>query len=273
MTKKPGIYGPDDPEAQAILKVLRGAYEKQAEEFGRAEPRADDGSLAVVAWNAVVLGHPNRFESMRETGEFAHRVAELMRLNGHIRPEASPYAGAMLAGLLSYLWSTQNVMYLDPEFARGQAGAVSELIKDINQNWSPPDGKPWFAAIRSFPSHVKTGLNKVQKQTYENVYKVLKPIISEFGETAIRSLVAVGKAHPQALPGATAYVCGVLIEQNVYSPLDGSVPEDMDKALTEAFLSVERDNEARYYPYLMRGFESVRNRQFDELDRWRIEDR
>ena len=74
------------------------------------------------------------------------------------------------------------------------------------------------------------------------------------------------------MPGAAAYISGVLIEKNTFSPLDESVPEDIGETLTEAFNTIDLANESRYFPYLSKGFEAVRNQETNELDRWRNED-
>jgi hypothetical protein len=70
---------------------------------------------------------------------------------------------------------------------------------------------------------------------------------------------------------AAAYVTGVLAIKNRYSPLDGSVPEYKHEKLTDAVWALNGANEGRFMPYLIEGFESVRNAEPDELERWRLE--
>lgn len=49
------------------------------------------------------------------------------------------------------------------------------------------------------------------------------------------------------------------------------MPEDKHEKLTDAVWALNDANEGRFMPYLMEGFESVRNAEPDELERWRLE--
>jgi hypothetical protein len=272
MKMKPGIYGPDDPEVQDIMDVLKSAYQAQAEVSGLAEPTDDNDSLESIAWNAVVMGHPNRFPDMPETASFARQVVDKLVEGGHLHHDARLYAVYMVAGLLRMLWDRQNLMYLDPEFARGQAGALEQMIEDLNQNWSPAENQPWFSDAEAFPKKVDDALAHIDAQTWDGVYQVLDPTMAEIQQEGIRILEDVGTAYPDALPGIAAYISGVVIVKNTFSPLDGSVPESIGERLTKVYHALDSDNEGRIYPYLMKGFQAVREKEENELDRWRRED-
>jgi len=269
MTNKP--QPPEDPEMQAFLQVIEAAYAEQERRVGKVDILPEDGSLQSTVWNAIVLGYPNRIQDMRETTSFAREVVCRLTDNGHLPEIIGTHASPMISAFLRFLWDRQNLMYLDPKFALGQARALEALIGDINMHWSPPDDAAWFPQVSGFAVEVDESLARIQAQTYETVYDILRPVIEELGQRAASILAAIEGEFPDALPAATAYVCGILIERNSFSPLDGSVPEDIGEAMDSAYFQVDRDNEQRYLPYLRHGFDSV-NDETDELDRWRIED-
>jgi hypothetical protein len=92
------------------------------------------------------------------------------------------------------------------------------------------------------------------------------PKLREEAEAVLESLAGTDVAA-----AAAAYITGILAIKNRYSPLDGSVPEDKHEKLTDAVWALNAANEGRFMPYLMEGFESVRNAEPDELERWRLE--
>jgi hypothetical protein len=272
MKKKPGIYGPDDPEVQDIMNVLRSAYEVQAAVSGRVEPQANANTVEAIAWNAVVMAHPNRFPDMPETTSFANLVVQQLSAGNFLRAGARPHAPCMVAGLLRFLWDSQNLMYLDPQVARGQAGTFQQMIEDVNRNWTSADKQIWFSHVSGFPAKVDQALAYIHAQTWENVYKVLDPTMAELEAEALQILDNVDAAYPDALPGVAAYVSGTVIVKNTFSPLDGSVPESVGERLTKVYHALDSNNESRFFPYLTRGFQAVREEQESDLSRWRRED-
>lgn len=81
-------------------------------------------------------------------------------------------------------------------------------------------------------------------------------------------LARIGKASPEALAGAAAYLTGVVASKNVFTPLEGE--DDMHKHMTAVVNALSDSNEDRFLQYLMKGFEAVRTLEPDELARWRV---
>ena len=77
---------------------------------------------------------------------------------------------------------------------------------------------------------------------------------------------------PDMLAAVAAYLAGTVIVKNTFSPLDGSVPESIGERMTKLYHAIDSDNDGRFFSYLTKGFESVRQEQESELERWRSED-
>jgi hypothetical protein len=262
---------PQDDSLRDIVNALRGAYQAVEEKYGAATVRHVEGGIDDILSNAVVMGYPNRFEDMREAAAFTQLIAEKLARSGFLPAAAMPHAPVMLAGLLRHLWDSQNLMYLAPEMAEGQAGTVRVLVDDIVANWAPPDGKPWYALVEPAPRLVDDVLTFIDKLKWEEIYKHLDVRMDGLAKDLKAMLDKVRASHPTALGACAAYVSGTVIVKNTFSPLDGSVPESIGERLTKVYHALDADNEARFWEYLVKGFERVRNRQPDELDRWRME--
>src|SRR5438132_1383254 len=91
---------PDDPDMQALMQVLDAVYAEQERKVGKVDIRPEDGSLETSAWNAIVLGHPNRIQDMRGTTAFALDLVSRLIDNGKLRPAAGAFAPAMIAAFL-----------------------------------------------------------------------------------------------------------------------------------------------------------------------------
>jgi hypothetical protein len=112
---------------------------------------------------------------------------------------------------------------------------------------------------------------KLEALDYESVYKHLDPEMQNLQKLATAALNEVNTKHPAATPGAMAWLLGTVIEKNVYSPLDGSVPEDYSDRLNKIFDTLERSAEGAFMPWLADGFRAVRESEIDELQRWKNE--
>ena len=259
-----------DPQLDAIAALLRGVQAQQAQE-NPTTLRNPERSVDDVAWNAVVLGHPNRFSDMPEVFSFAETIAvKLQKLNSIPQP-AAPYAPVILSGLLNFLWRSQNLSYLDPQMAQGQAGTLRVAIATIAREWAPPDRQPWFATLAAFPRAVDAAMRKLESLTYENVYKHLDPEMNDLQALAVNALKVVKTNYGAATPAAMAWLLGTVIQKNVFSPLDGSVPEDYSDRLNKIYDNLERAAEDAFMPWLMDGFKAVREDGMDELQRWKMD--
>ena len=264
--------GGDSADAQLddLMSVLQGVYSQQAKE-NPTKLRTPERSIDDVVWNAVVVGHPNQFSDMPEVFALAQKITRKLLDRNAIPDQAAPYAPAILSGLLNYLWRSQNLAYLDPEMARGQAGAVKVAVQTIAKDWAPPTHQPWFRPLGEFPFAVDAALAKLDSLSYEDIYKHLDIEMKRLQTLATAALKEVDTRHRAATPAAMAWLLGTIIQKNVFSPLDGSVPEDYSDRLNNIYNTLERSAEAAFMPWLASGFKAVRDGGIDELQRWRNE--
>ncbi len=72
--------GPESAGADEVLdevvKVMFATQQAEEEELGAVELRPREGSLEDIAWNAVVVGHPNRFEDVAEASQYGRSSRE-----------------------------------------------------------------------------------------------------------------------------------------------------------------------------------------------------
>jgi hypothetical protein len=155
--------------------------------------------------------------------------------------------------------------------AKGQAGTLKVAVATIAREWAPPDGQPWFAPLAAFPRAVDAALKKLESLTYETVYKHLDPEMQKLQALAMAALKEVDTTHRGATPAAMGWLLGTVIQKNVFSPLDGSVPEDYADRLNKIYDQLERSAEGAFMPWLMDGFKEVREAGADDLQRWKME--
>lgn len=263
--------GEDDGSMRQIMEGVMGAQQAVEEKYGRAAVRDVEADADDIAWNAVVMGHPNRFEDTPESVAFAGQVAQKLVQRGFLPVSAMEHAPTMLAGLLRHLWDSQNLNYLGQDAAESQAGAVLALLEDIRANWAPPDSKDWYSLVEPAPRLIDELLAFIDDLRWEDVYKHLDQRMDALVGQLNAMLAKVQGTHPAALGGCAAYVCGVVMAKNIFSPLDGSVPESIGKRLTRVYHELASGNESRFFTYLTKGFQKVANRPVDELARWRMD--
>ena len=261
----------DDGGARLIMEALLGAQQAVEEQYGRVTLRDVENDAADIAWNAVVAGHPNAFESMPESVAFATQVARRLVQRGELDDAAMPHAPVLLAGMLRHLWDSQNLHFLAPELAEGQAGAVRALIDDIRARWSPPDAQDWYALVEPAAAAIDELLSFIDGLRWEEVYEHLDPGMDALAQRLVAMLDEVEARHPSALAGCAAYVSGTVMARNTFSPFDGSVPESIGERLAGVYHALDRDNPSRFLDYLSRGFATVTARPLDELARWRMQ--
>jgi len=261
----------DDGSMHEIMEAIMGAQLEAEEIYGAAAIRDVEAGIEDILWNAVVAGHPNRFEDIPESVAYSLQVARKLERRGFLPACAMPYAPSMLAAGLRHLWDSQNLNYLSPDFAEGQAGAVHALVEDIAANWAPPVSKSWYVLVEPVPRLIEEVLAFIHGLSWENIYKHLDSRMEVLSEQLKEILDKVNASHPTALAACAAYVSGVVMVKNTFSPLEGSVPESIGERMTKVFHALDADNESRYFSYLSKGFEKVANRAPDELARWRME--
>jgi hypothetical protein len=256
-----------DEVLDTFMDVLLATQQQTEEEVGPVRLRPREDRLEDIAWNAVVVGHPNRFEDAAEASDFARLLTRKLIGRGHLPVAAEPYAPAMLAGLMWFLWSSQKTAYLEPELVEGQTGTVLAMLRDIGAAWSPPPSTAWHASVRQFARQTSDVLASLDREPWGSQHVKIAEQIPRLLKDAQDRLARIAADAPEALAGCAAFITGTLAVENRYSPLDGS--DDMYEALTNAVWSLNSDNEGRFMTYLWDGFETVRSREFDELARWR----
>lgn len=267
--EEPGTHA-DRKDMDDILKALSGIYAQQEAEMGKASVREEHG-LKDITHNAVVVGYPNRFEDMPETMAYIHQLANKLIQQGYLEKTTTPYANNLLAAMLKHLWSTQNLMYLSPEMVQGQAGTLQVFIDDINKYWKAPGKTAWFQHVKNYPKQVDKALKYIDSLKWEEIYKHLDRTMDELFDLAVAQLKKVKKKHPEVLGLCNAYVAGVVMEKNTFSPLQGSVPESIGERLDDLYYKLSKDHEAMFFNYLTEGFKSVREKELNELERWKME--
>ncbi len=263
----------DDASVNAIGRLIMGHHQAQEERIGKVRLRPREDKLEDIAWNAIVIGHPNRFEDPADAVAFARFLTAKLIARGHLTAVSNPYSTTMLVGLLWYLWSNQKLPYLEPELVQVQTSALIALIDDIWNHWAPLDDDQAKRDLDAFKARVEDCLASLDDQSWEEVTTSMKERIPELALEAKQLLDRLTRSSPFSLAGASAYVAGVLAEKNVYSALDGSVPEQKQALLTDALWAISNANDSRFRPYLWAGLEPLRKREPDELARWRTEAR
>jgi len=261
----------DDGSMRDIMVAVMGAQQAAAEVYGRAAVRDVESDIEDIVWNAVVMGHPNRFADIPESVAFAQQVVRKLVAHAALPESTMQHAQVMVAGLLRYLWDTQNLNDFGEDFAAGQAGAVSALLEDIRANWVAPGDNAWYGLMEPVASAIDETLSFIAGLSWEDVYTHLDPRMDALAQDLKTRLQQVQTLHPAALAGCAAYVSGMVMAKNTFSPLDGSVPESIGERLTGVYHALAKDNEARFFAYLAKGFEEVAKRPQDELARWRME--
>ena len=258
-----------EDELQVIMDTILGAQARQEAVDGRVTLRQPERNVDDVLWNAVVIGHGNRFEDMPEAFSFSIQLAAKLHNHSVLPAQAMPYAPIILVGFLYFIWHSQNLTYLAPEMVEGWVGALKVAITELAREWAPPSGRPWFKKLDSFSNMVDAVIERLNDFSYEEIYHHLDPEMSKLQLLAKDILVNIQAKYKQALAGSTGWIMGTIIQKNTFSPLDGSVPEDIGEHLCQIYFEIESIAEGCFMSWLMDGFQGVRERQFDELQRWK----
>jgi hypothetical protein len=252
---------------ETVMAIKLATEQAQEEELSPVVPRENEEGLNDILWNAVVAGHPNRFEDTIEASAYAGIVARKLVARGFVAQQAAPVAHPMLTGLLWWLWSSQNTSYLDPAMVEGQTGTLRVMLDDLAGSNPLEGSEPWRQELRSFAGDVDTVLSALEKVRWEQAYLEIPKRMTALQAQAEALLARIAEASPGALSGAAAYLTGVVAVKNVFTPLEGQ--DDMHKHMTAVVDALSGSNEGRFMQYLAKGFEAIRTREPDELARWR----
>lgn len=248
--------GPGSPDvvAEAMMDLKLATEHALEEEVGPVAPRPVEDTLDDILWNAVVAGHPNRFEDTLEASAFCRTLVRKLEARGYLRPSMLEVAHPMVTGLLWYVWSIQkNTSHLAHELVQGHAGTVGAMVRDITAGGPLSVDATWRGAVLAFPSEVDRTLTFLESLPWEKQHIEIGKHVAALASQAKQLLENVASAAPGALAGVAAFVSGTLAVKNVYTPLEGN--DDMHEQLTAALDGLSRENEARFMAYLTEGFE------------------
>ncbi|NAZ75454.1 CHAT domain-containing protein [Kineococcus sp. T13] len=260
--------GHDVPDAgvDTLVDLLLAGQQADEEERGAVRLRSIERDLDDVAWNAVVLGHPNRFEDPPEASACCRLLARKLVERGHVDRELEPVAHVSLTGLLRFLWSTQKAPHLEHELARGQSDTLVAFLRALPERWDQLVRSPQGPDLLALPGRLAAALAAVDAAAWEDVHEVLE---QELGPLAIEARTLLGRVPGHLVAFAAAFTSGTILTRNTYSSLEGQ--DEAFEAMEALHQHIERDNDARYSLLLAEGFRGVREAAGDELDRWRHE--
>jgi hypothetical protein len=271
------VQGPGDAAAKAetakigeAIVDIQLAVEARAMRSGDAPaPRGVERSEEDILWNAVLASRTQHFESMPEIFDFSTQAMQKLVRLGSIPAEAATYAATGLAGLLKWLWGSQNAVSLPREMIVGQAGTLAQLLRSIQTNW-PPRPSEWFAAVRDVPEQMRATLATLDDlPDDEHLYAPLNAALDKIEQNTKALLTSASGRFPERAPDIAAWILGSLIENNTYSYTQGSVAEDIDEGLSAIHGRLAAGAEGYFMPWLMEGFRPVREQTYDEVSRWR----
>jgi hypothetical protein len=265
-----GAQPGQEPGLNALMNAIIDAQAHQQAVAGTAQLRQPARSAEDVCWNAVVMGHGNRFEDARETVAFTEQVVARLQRHRALPPGSAATATPVLAGLLRFIWRGQNVAWLAPELAEGWSSTVAVAVAELAADISSVDVHLWLAHVHPYERLIDDALARIDALTWEEVYNHLDPEMDALAEAAEAMIERVQRERPERVAAATAWIMGTLLQKNTFSPLDGSVPESIGERLDRITFGLERTAEARFIAWLNEGFRRVRERPPDELQRWKF---
>ncbi|HVO10125.1 MAG TPA: CHAT domain-containing protein [Vicinamibacteria bacterium] len=231
--------------------------------------KAGEGGLEELLRNAVLARRDLAMESMPECFAYARQLAVKLEQVGELPSGKVEQASTALAGLLRWLWRSQNVASIGPDFVAGQVGVLSELLSSLRTSWLPAEAT-WFEEVWPYRDEIPKWLAELDPLPYdEKLYQAMDQVIARIERRGKDLLGSIKKRDPSHIPDAAAWIFGCLIERNTYSPLEGSVPEDIGERLGAVADRLGADGESCFWPWLVRGFEAMREHVPDELERWR----
>jgi CHAT domain-containing protein len=261
----------DKRGADAMLDIMAAVQQAEESERGAVGLRSSERTLRDLAHNAIVIGWPNRFEDMREAAAYVTTLVSKLVQRGFMPAAAQPAAEMVLTGVLHDLWGRQHSVGLQPDLVEGWSNTLVEAIHDVARSWANPDAAPWQERLAQFAQHLNETLAFLEACTYDEVYTHLDTRFKTLAAEATRLLDDVATSHPDAISASYGWLVGTIVRRNTYSPLDGSVPEDIDNRMKRLASELWTSGEQHMARYLMDGFAAVRNREWDELERWRLD--
>ena len=262
-----------DPTVRAVLQIQNAVDQQQVEEHGALRLRRPERSLEDIAWNAIVVGQQNRFDSRDSQTGFAIQIAAKLDALALIPSTATDGIRRILAALLGFHWEMQRKTHLEPERAIGQSNALVIALQQFAEH--TPDGvldvmSPIADAIEGLEPTEEDGADKFQN-ALDALTSGRAPTESPAGlERSIRQgLERCKQESPELQAGAAAWIVGTILLQ-AHAALRQNPPALADQ---QKFLDLHRsiysDLEGWFWPYLMDGYKEVREQQFDFVQKWK----
>lgn len=265
-------HGPqaDDDILQAVTAMMdiQLAMEARTLRSGKGPTGSqDESTVENILRNAVIASREYQLEDMLELYDFAELLVEKLKNKKAISGQALDEAAIAFAGLLHWLWSVQNLAFLAEEMIQGQTGVLQELLHSLRKPWKD---KPWFERLRRFEQEMQKELDSLEGLPYDDkLYPRIDEVMAGIQKLGTATLEEARQHSPDAFCQTTVWLLGCLIKHNTYSFVDGSVPEDLNEKLKKVLYHFEGEAEGNLYPWLDRGFKSVREAEIDELQRWK----
>jgi CHAT domain-containing protein len=270
------VHGPEtDNEddfldsAQALIDIQLAMEAREIRSGKGPSARAEENTAEDVLWNAVSASRDYQFEGMPEHYQYARTiVSKLIQLDA-LPEKTREEATTAFAGLLNWLWRSQNQAQLAAEMIEGQVGVLALLVDSLNLTWKR---RAWFKPLKLFATQMTSALQSIEGLPYDDkLYPHIEEVMAQIKLSAEEALRTTEEQHPEHLCAATAWILGYLIQSNTYSYVDGSVPEDLEEKLRDILYELDGQAEARFYPWLMAGYKAVREGEYDELQRWKYD--
>jgi hypothetical protein len=119
--------------------------------------------------------------------------------------------------------------YLDPSLASGQTCALSALVDDIKENWSLVKTSSLWQLLQEFLANLDRELKYLHSLKWQEIYKHMDTFFSALAKEGDDVLQKIQEQDRGKLAMCSAYLSGCIIQKNVYSYIDGSVPESFQK--------------------------------------------
>jgi hypothetical protein len=178
-----------------------------AHRSGRAAFRLPEISADEILWNAVVLGHPLRFDSLAARARAGIEITAKLETVGAVPGAASTWAPVLLIGLLSYLWN--GLVTLGVENVGLGARAVASALGDIRAWWSPPTAS-LLHPLLGFSDAVRASARDSLLATTDADARALELARRKLCDQWMEIAAGLRRSDPGALAGCTAFTLGTI---------------------------------------------------------------
>ena len=227
----------------------------------------DESTVENVLWNAVMSSRIYSLEEMPEIYDFSRILVDKL-VNLKAFPKSSfEEAVVSMAGLLYWLWGSQNQVQLAEQMITGQVGVMHELVKSLKKDWRT---QKWYQPMKKFEEHLQQELESLEGLPYDDkLYPRIDKVMKGLQKSADNLLNRSNEMYVKHLSKVTVWLIGCFIKHNTYSYTQGSVPEDIAEKLKKIQYHIDAQTEGNIYPWLVNGFKLVREEEPDELIRWK----